>query len=71
VDIKEQQKDCGLVSCFRGFEGVMQKLEELLQNPDLKTETKRSRDRLIKEKSDLTAFMADFVETWHERKSHS
>ncbi len=69
--LEEQERDYGLVTCFRGFEGVIKKLEELLQNPDLKTETKRSRDRLIKEKCDLTVFIADFVETWHERKSHS
>jgi predicted glycosyltransferase len=65
--LEEQERDYGLVSCFRGFDGVMTKIQDLLDRPGLKAETKRKSERLIKDKCDLTRFMIRFIEEWPER----
>ena len=64
--LDEQERDYGIVSCFRSFEGVMDKIKELLDRPDLKAETKMKSERLIKDKCDLTRFMIRFIEEWPE-----
>jgi len=64
--LEEQQRDYGIVSCFRSFEGVMEKINCLLDHPGLKAETKVKSDRLIKDKCDLTGFMIRFIEKWPE-----
>lgn len=60
--LEEQERDYGLVSCFRNFDGVMERIRELLANPELKSETIRARERLIKQKGDLTGFIVKFIE---------
>jgi len=60
--LEEQERDYNLVTCFRNFDGVMERIRELLGNPELKSETKRERERLIKQKCDLTGFMVKFIE---------
>ena len=62
--LEEQERDYGLVSCFRGFDGVMTKIRDLLDQPDLKAATKMKSARLIKDKCDLTGFMIRFIEEW-------
>jgi len=64
--LEEQERDYGLVSCFRGFDGVMTKIQDLLDQPDLKAETKMKSARLIKDKCDLPGFMIRFIEKWPE-----
>jgi len=64
--LEEQEKEYNLVSCFSSYDGVNEKIEELLSNPNLKTETKSNRERLINCKCDVTAFLVKFVEEWPE-----
>ena len=66
--LEEQEKDYSLVSCFRSFEGVMDRIRELLDTPGLKSETKIRSARLIKEKCDLTGFLVKYLEGLHEKK---
>ena len=49
-----------------GFDGVMTKIQDLLDRPGLKAETKRRSERLIKDKCDVTRFMIRFIEEWPE-----
>jgi len=49
----------------------MERIRELLENPGLRYETKRNRDRLIKEKCDLTGFLARFIEGWPDSFSQA
>lgn len=62
--LDEQERDYGIVSCFGSFDGVIDKINELLDHPGLKVETKIKSGRLIKDKCDLTAFMIRFIEEW-------
>lgn len=64
--LEEQEKEYGLVSCFSGFDGVMNKIMILLEDPDLKSETKEKSARLIKNKCDVTQFLIRFIEEWPE-----
>ena len=62
--LEEQERDYGLVSCFRNFDGVMERITELLNRPDLKSETKKSSQRLINDKCDVTRFLVQFIEDY-------
>jgi predicted glycosyltransferase len=62
--LEEQEREYGLVECFAGFEGVIDTITQLFNNPDFKYETKISLKRLIKEKCDVTEFLAGFIEEW-------
>jgi predicted glycosyltransferase len=62
--ITEQEKESGLLNAFTGFEGVLGKIDTLLENPLQKTETKTISERLIRSKCNLTAFLVEFVEGW-------
>lgn len=59
--LEEQERDYSLVTCFRDFHGVTDKIGELLHNPALKAETKRRQQRLINEKCDLTMFLVHYI----------
>jgi len=65
--LEEQEKEYGLVTCFSGFDGVMEKISELLDDPLLKSVTKSKSERLIHDKTDLTEFLVRFLETRFER----
>lgn len=62
--LEEQEKEYGLVSCFSGFIGVMDKIEMLLEDPFLKSETKERSVRLTNNKCDVTLFLTRFIENW-------
>lgn len=44
----------------------MDKIKILLEDPDLKSETKEKSARLIKNKCDVTLFLIGFIEKWPE-----
>lgn len=60
----EQEKRYGLVHNFTEDQETeaLAKVVELLKNPDLKAEASRSRERMLEEKIDVTAWMVDFFE---------
>ena len=64
--ITEQEKEFGIISVFTGFEGILDRVDELLERPELKSETKKLSERLINSKCDVTAFLVSFVEEWPE-----
>jgi predicted glycosyltransferase len=69
--IKDQAEKYGLISCFTAFEGVLGKIEALLNNTHLKSETKEDSKRLINCKCDVTAFLVKFIEEWPHSMTHS
>lgn len=62
----EAQQSYGLLFGYRNYVGVLSKVEELLQNPNLKQEFIQKRDRMLKDQIDVTAFMVWFVENYPE-----
>ena len=67
----EQEEQYRLISCFNTYDGVLDEIEELLSNPDLKSETKEASMRLINNKCDVTAFLVRFIEEWPESKHYN
>jgi predicted glycosyltransferase len=63
--INDQEKN-GLLFHFRNFVGVLDKALEILNNANSKIEFKEKRDKLLKYKIDLTAFLIWFVENYPE-----
>ena len=62
----DEQERYGLLFSHRDYNGVLKRTEELLGNPNLKQEFAERRDKMIKEKIDVTAFMVWFVENYPE-----
>jgi len=60
----EQEKLYSLVYNFSNDKGVIEKVKELLESPELKTNCKISRDKMLSEKIDVTGYLVWFVETW-------
>ncbi len=60
----ELEKEYGLCYAYQpaDFDAMMQKLDELLAMANLKQEWQRRRERMLKEKIDVTGFLAWFVE---------
>ena len=64
--ITEQEKKYGLVFSFRNSDGVIEKGVELLNNPNLKEEWQKRRQRMLADKIDVTAFMVWLIENYPE-----
>ncbi|OQX21577.1 MAG: hypothetical protein BWK75_02945 [Candidatus Altiarchaeales archaeon A3] len=62
----ELEDDYGLVYSFKTHEYGINKAFELLKNPDIKQEWAKKRERLLNDKIDVTKFMIDFIENYHE-----
>ena len=45
---------------FSGFE-ALEKVKELLRNPNLKEEAQKKRERILKDKIDVTKWMTNFI----------
>jgi predicted glycosyltransferase len=63
--INDQEKN-GLLFHFRNFVGVLDKATEILNNPNSRREFKEKRDRMLKDKIDVTAFLIWFVQNYPE-----
>ena len=50
------------------FDKLLEKLEELLSNPNLKDEWQEKRKKLLSEKIDVSAFFTWFIENYPESK---
>ncbi|MCQ1539537.1 DUF354 domain-containing protein [Methanocalculus taiwanensis] len=68
--INEEEEKYKLVYTFSDpftmEEGVLEKAQELLRDPDLQAKGKVKRERLLADKIDVTAFMVWFVENYPE-----
>jgi predicted glycosyltransferase len=60
--LEEQEREYGLVTCFTGYEGVIDRITQLFNTPDLKFETKKKKERLISDKCDVTGFLIRYME---------
>ncbi len=64
--VRDQETSYNLVSNFNNNTGVLEKVEELLHNQDLKTKSMRSRLQLLDDNIDITAFIVWLTELWPE-----
>ena len=62
----EDQEKYGTVFNFRNSEGVIEKVKELISDPGLKEKTMNGREKMLREKIDVTAFLVWFMETYPE-----
>lgn len=60
----EDQEKHGLIYGFRSSAGVWEKLQELMDTPNLKESHQQRRQKMLAEKIDLTAFMVWFIEDY-------
>ena len=60
----EDQEKYGTVFNFTSQNGVFEKIDEILSDPDIKEKHTILSNRLIKSKIDVTAFMVWFIENW-------
>ena len=67
---EEQERKYGLSYSFEpdNFDGLMLKIKELLNKPDVKKEWSEKREKMLKDKIDVTSFMVWFVENYPESK---
>ena len=64
-----QQERYGLVSCFRNFDGLIGKVNELFSTPDLRLEFQNRRAKMLSENIDVTSLLIWFVENYPESKA--
>lgn len=66
--LEEEEHKYGLTYGFKPdkFNRMLKKIDELLNNPNLKIEWQKRRQKMLKEKIDVTAFMVWFIENYPE-----
>lgn len=62
--LREQEDRYQLIYGFRSSAGVLEKVSELINTPDLKRTYRFRRDKMLSEKIDPTAFLVWFVENY-------
>lgn len=62
--LREQEDKYQLIHGFRSSAGVLEKVSELINTPDLKNTYQLRRNKMLSEKIDLTAFLVWFVENY-------
>jgi predicted glycosyltransferase len=62
----ELEHKYNLIFALREIDQVVAKAKEILEQPDIKREWAKKRERLLKDKIDLTGFMTWFVESYPE-----
>ena len=65
----EQQEQYGLISCFRSFEGLIEKAVTILKTPFMKEEILKRRNKMLDENIDVTSLLIWFVENYPESKA--
>lgn len=68
--LEEEEHKYGLTYGFKpdDFESLLNKVKELLETPDLKSEWQKKRDVMLKDKIDVTAFWLWFIENYPQSK---
>jgi uncharacterized protein len=64
----EQQEIDGLLFCFHNYDGLNEKIHELLITPELKVEFRKRRDFMLKKNIDVTSFLIWFIENYPESR---
>lgn len=62
----ELEDKYGLIYSFREHDKAIQKAVELIRQPDLKEQWQAKRERLLRDKIDVTRFMVNFIENYPE-----
>jgi hypothetical protein len=62
--LREQEDKYHLIHGFRSSEGVIEKVKEIINSPDVKRTYQLSRNKMLSEKIDPTAFLVWFVENY-------
>ena len=62
----ELEQKYGLIFNYNDPDRAIEKAVELIQKPNLKEEWKKKREKLLKDKIDVTAFMVWFIENYPE-----
>jgi len=65
-NFSELENKYGLIFNFENPEKALEKAVELIHNPNLKQEWKMKRERLLRDKIDVTKFMVWFIENYPE-----
>ena len=65
----EQQEQYGLITCFRNFEGLIEKAVSILKTPFMKEEILKRRNKMLDENIDVTALLIWFVENYPESQA--
>ncbi|RLF94360.1 hypothetical protein DRN50_05610, partial [Thermococci archaeon] len=63
-NFEELEKRYGLVYAFQDPNLALERATELLNSNDIKERWRKRRDRLFREKTDVTRFMTDFIENY-------
>lgn len=62
--LREQEDKYELIHGFRSSKGIIEKVIELLNNPNLKETYQIRRQKMLSEKIDITAFLVWFIENY-------
>lgn len=62
--LREQEDKYQLIYGFRSSKGVIQKVTEILNTPDLDKTYKQLKDKMLADKIDITAFLVWFIENY-------
>jgi len=62
----EEQESYGLLFSFRNTDGIIEKTEELLDNPNLKKEFIARRDKMLSDKINVTDFLIWLIDQYPE-----
>lgn len=65
-DMIDEHERCGLLHHFRNFEGVIEKVTEIINDPESRVNFIIKRDEMLKTKIDVTSFFIWFVENYPE-----
>jgi predicted glycosyltransferase len=61
---KEQEQKYGLCTHLKSEDGLIEKIDELISDPELKSNYQERRQRMLADKIDGTAFLAWFVQNY-------
>jgi predicted glycosyltransferase len=64
--LREQEDKYQLIHGFRSSDGVIEKVEEIINSPEVKETYQVRRQKMLSEKIDITAFLVWFVENYPE-----
>ncbi|APF20137.1 protein of unknown function DUF354 [Caldithrix abyssi DSM 13497] len=64
-NVKDMEK-YGLIYNFKSTEGLLNKIKEIMSDENIKLEWQKRRERMLKDKIDVTAFLVWFVENYPE-----
>lgn len=65
-DMIDEHERCGLLYHFRNFEGVIEKVTGIINDPESRVNFIIKRDEMLKTKIDVTSFLIWFVENYPE-----